>query len=45
MDELLRRIPDVLLFVRFVELDGSRGQNPEPIAWLRRELGARGLLS
>ena len=46
VDELLRRIPDVLLFVRFVELDGSHeGKNPEPIAWLRRELGARGLLS
>jgi hypothetical protein len=38
-DELLRdvlaRIPDVDLFLRFVELDGStRGKDPRPLAWL-----------
>jgi hypothetical protein len=45
LGELARRIPDVGLFVRFVELDGSsEGKNPEPIAWLRSELSGRGLL-
>jgi hypothetical protein len=42
LDELLRRIPDVGLFVRFVELDGStEGKNPEPIAWFGREVARR----
>lgn len=46
VDELVRRITDVPLFVRFVELDGStEGKNPEPIDWLRRELSDRELLS
>ena len=45
VDELVRRIPDALLFMRFVELDGStEGKKPEPIAWLREELGRRGVL-
>jgi hypothetical protein len=45
VDELVRRIPDVGLFVRFVELDGStEGKNPEPIEWLRSELRERGVL-
>jgi hypothetical protein len=45
VDELVRRIPDIPLFVRFVELDGSHeGKNPAPIEWLRGELAARGLL-
>ena len=45
LDELVRRVPDLPLFVRFVELDGStEGKNPEPIDWLRGELGDRGLL-
>jgi hypothetical protein len=45
VDELVRRIPDVALFVRFVELDGStEGKNPEPIEWLRGELSGRGVL-
>jgi hypothetical protein len=43
IDELLRRLPDADLFVRFVELDGStEGKNPEPIQWLKAELAARG---
>lgn len=45
LEQLVKRIPDFPLFMRFVELDGStEGKNPEPIEWLRRELGARGLL-
>jgi hypothetical protein len=39
LDELVRRLPDTDLFVRFVELDGStEGKNPEPIQWLNEEL-------
>jgi hypothetical protein len=46
VDELVRRVPDPALFMRFVELDGStEGKNPEPIAWLREELRRRGLLA
>jgi hypothetical protein len=45
VDRLVRRVPDLSLFLRFVELDGSsEAKNPEPIAWLREELGRRGLL-
>jgi hypothetical protein len=45
IDELVRRVPDLPLFMRFVELDGStEGKNPEPVEWLRGELGRRGLL-
>lgn len=45
IDELVRRVPDLPLFMRFVELDGStEGKNPEPIEWLRGELAGRGLL-
>jgi hypothetical protein len=45
VDELVRRVPDLPLFMRFVELDGStEGKNPEPIEWLRGELAARGLV-
>jgi hypothetical protein len=33
---LLARIPDLELFLRFVELDGStEGKDPRPLAWLR----------
>jgi hypothetical protein len=40
--DMLARIPDRDLFVRFVELDGStEGKNPEPVAWLKRELARR----
>ena len=44
-DEMLERIPDVDLFLRFVELDGStEGKNQEPIRWLKAELAQRGLV-
>ena len=40
LEELRRRLPDLPLFVRFVELDGSTaGKKPEPVLWLVRELG------
>jgi hypothetical protein len=43
LSEMLDRIPDVDLFLRFVELDGStEGKNPEPLRWFRAELGRRG---
>jgi hypothetical protein len=36
------RIPDLDLFLRFVELDGStEGKNPEPVEWVRSELAQR----
>ena len=42
---MLAEVPDVPLFLRFVELDGStEGKNPEPIRWFRAELGRRGLI-
>ena len=46
VDEMIDRIPDLDLFLRFVELDGStEGKNHEPIRWLKSELRAtRGLL-
>lgn len=41
--KMIEEIPDLGLFVRFVELDGStEGKNPEPIHWLRDELDRRG---
>ncbi len=41
---MLDRIPDLDLFLRFVELDGSsEGKNHEPIRWLKAELGRRGV--
>ena len=44
-ERMLERIPDPLLFLRFVELDGStRGKDPEPVRWLRRQLGERGII-
>lgn len=43
--EMLARIPDVDLFLRFVELDGSTtGKNPDPVEWFRDELRRRGTL-
>jgi hypothetical protein len=43
LEDMLARIPDPELFLRFVELDGSsEGKNPEPVRWLREELGKRG---
>jgi hypothetical protein len=45
LEEMLSRIPDRRLFLRFVELDGSaEGKSPEPIRWLREELEKRGAL-
>jgi hypothetical protein len=45
LDEMLERIPDPGLFLRFVELDGStEGKDPEPVDWFRRELEERSLL-
>jgi hypothetical protein len=44
LSEMLGRIPDLDLFLRFVELDGStEGKNHEPIRWLKAELGRRGV--
>ena len=41
-DAMLERIPDIGLFVSFVDLDGSTaGKNPEPLEWLRDELRRR----
>jgi hypothetical protein len=35
LEGLLTRIPDLSLFLRFVELDGStKGKDPRPIRWL-----------
>jgi hypothetical protein len=43
-DEMLDRIPDLDLFLRFVELDGStEGKNHEPLRWLKAELAQRGV--
>jgi hypothetical protein len=43
LGEMLDRIPDLDLFVRFVELDGStEGKNPEPLHWFKSQLGRRG---
>jgi hypothetical protein len=44
IDEMLARVPDPTLFLRFVELDGStEGKHSEPIEWFREELRRRGL--
>jgi hypothetical protein len=43
--QMVDRIPDLDLFLRFVELDGStEGKTHEPIDWLKAELGRRGVL-
>jgi hypothetical protein len=43
LNEMLDRIPDVELFMRFVALDGStEGKSAEPLRWFRSELGRRG---
>lgn len=42
-EKMVSELPDLALFVRFVELDGStEGKNREPIRWLRSELARRG---
>jgi hypothetical protein len=44
LNEMLEKIPDLGLFLRFVELDGStEGKNHEPLRWLKSELAQRGL--
>jgi hypothetical protein len=44
-EEMLDKIPDVDLFLRFVKLDGStEGKNQEPLHWFEAELGRRGVL-
>lgn len=44
-DEILERVPDLHLFLRFVELDGStEGKRQEPLNWFREELRRRGRL-
>ena len=41
-EEMMSRIEDRALFLRFIELDGStEGKNPEPIRWFRDELARR----
>ncbi len=36
------RLPDLGLFLRFVELDGStEGKDPEPVEWVRSEMAER----
>ena len=41
-EDMLSRIPDRELFLRFIELDGSsEGKRPEPIEWFRDELRKR----
>jgi hypothetical protein len=43
-NKMVDRIPDIDLFLRFVELDGStEGKTHEPIRWLKSELAQRGL--
>lgn len=44
-DAMLARLPDLPLFLRFVELDGStEGKSSEPVKWFRDELRRRGLV-
>jgi hypothetical protein len=43
LDRMLERIPDIELFIRFVELDGStEGKRPGPVEWLKDEVRRRG---
>lgn len=43
-ENMLERVRDPRLFLRFVELDGStEGKDPEPVAWFRDEIRRRGL--
>jgi hypothetical protein len=45
LNAMIDRIPDLDLFVRFVELDGStEGKSHEPVRWLKAELARRGLV-
>jgi hypothetical protein len=45
LERLLDRLPDVELYVQFVELDATNeGKDPTFLLWLRNETGTRGLL-
>jgi hypothetical protein len=42
LEEMLERVPDHALFLRFIEIDGaSEAKDPEPIRWFREELHRR----
>ena len=44
-ENMLERVKDPGLFLRFVELDGStEGKDPAPVEWFRDELRRRGFL-
>lgn len=44
-EDMMRRVPDPALFVRFIELDAAvEGKDPEPVEWFRAELERRGYL-
>jgi hypothetical protein len=44
IERIIERVPDLDLFVRFLELDCStEGKNPEPVRWFEEELESRGL--
>jgi HD domain len=43
LDQMLERVPDIDLFLRFVELDGStEGKKAAPLEWLKEEVRRRG---
>ena len=45
LDDVLERVPDHELFLRFIEIDGSsESKDDEPIDWLRAVLLDRGLV-
>ena len=45
-DEMLERVPDHDLFMRFIEIDGSsEAKDQEPIRWLREQMEKRGLVA
>lgn len=42
VDEMIERVPDLELFLRFMEVDGStEGKDPEPIRWFTDEAAGR----
>ena len=46
LEAMLGRLPDLPLFLRFVEVDSStEGKDPAPLEWLRDELAKRGVAS
>jgi hypothetical protein len=45
LEQMISRVADPELFLRFVELDGStEGKTSEPIDWIREEFRRRGLV-